>query len=237
MSQSSKRLSVMTHVYLIRHGQAVVNVKPIIGGMKADTGLTDIGIAQAERLRDRLSATGEIKADVLIASTLPRASQTARIIAPAFDLPIIDDDDVQELRPGEADGLTFDEYRAQYGSLSFNPVKPLSPGGETWRTFTQRTAAAFERIVSEHAGKTIVVVCHGWVIESSFGYFMGLGDQEAPSLGFQVDNTAITLWEQFERNGEQRWRLGCYNDAVHLHANVRWDTDIDAAEHPAVPLE
>jgi len=82
----------VTHLYLIRHAEAVSNVEPIIAGMRGDTGLTAHGVAQAERLRDRLAA-GEIAADVLIASTLPRAQQTAEIIAPALGLPIIWDDE------------------------------------------------------------------------------------------------------------------------------------------------
>jgi len=65
----------VTQLYLIRHGQAFCNVENLIAGMESDVGLTPVGVAQAERLRDRLSATGEIAADVLIASTLPRARQ------------------------------------------------------------------------------------------------------------------------------------------------------------------
>ena len=77
-----------THLYLVRHGEAVVNVEPIMGGMRGDTGLTPRGVAQAESLRDRLAATGEIAADILISSTLPRARQTAEIIAGVLNMPV-----------------------------------------------------------------------------------------------------------------------------------------------------
>ena len=87
-----------TNLYLIRHGEAVSNVEPIIGGMRGDVGLTALGIAQAERLRDRLAATHEIPADVLIASNLPRARQTAEIIQPALGVPVCLDESVQEMR-------------------------------------------------------------------------------------------------------------------------------------------
>ena len=66
-----------------------------VAGPLGDEGLTERGRLQAARLRDRLAATGEIAADVLIASPLARARQTAEIIAPALALPIIFDDDVQ----------------------------------------------------------------------------------------------------------------------------------------------
>jgi len=72
-----------TRLFLIRHGQAVSNVEPMIAGIRGDAGLTPLGVMQAERLRDRLAASGEIKADVFLASSLPRARQTAQIIAPA----------------------------------------------------------------------------------------------------------------------------------------------------------
>ena len=71
-----------THLYLVRHGQAHVNVSQVMGGPRGDTGLTALGIRQAQRLRDRLQNDREIHADVLLASTLPRARETAEIIAP-----------------------------------------------------------------------------------------------------------------------------------------------------------
>lgn len=43
-----------TQLYLIRHGEAVANVEPIIGGMRGDAGLTDRGREQADLLEQRL---------------------------------------------------------------------------------------------------------------------------------------------------------------------------------------
>lgn len=216
----------MTQLYLIRHGEALTNVDGSVAGIQGDKGLTDRGRQQAERLRDRLAATGEIEADVFIASTLARARQTAEIIAPALNLPIIEDDDVQELRVGEADGMSHDEFLAVHGKADFRraPFKPLSPGGENWPHFVVRVATALDRIVREHHGKTIVVVCHGGVIDASFSIFFGLGSLAQPHHEFFTRNTSITQWELRERAGEPpRWRLVKYNDDVHTH-------DLDAAE-------
>ncbi|HYB37300.1 MAG TPA: histidine phosphatase family protein [Mycobacterium sp.] len=41
-----------TELYLIRHGESVANVEPIIAGMRGDMGLTDRGREQG-RLLDR----------------------------------------------------------------------------------------------------------------------------------------------------------------------------------------
>lgn len=204
----------MTQLYLIRHGEATTQVHNIL----RDDGLTPLGIRQAERLRDRLAATGEIAADVLIASTLPRARQTAEILAPAFNLPIVLDDEVQELRVGEAEGMTIDEFREKYGDYSIErePFRPISPGGENWGQFVLRVATALERIIREYQGKNIVIVCHGVVVDSSFLYFFNMGSLTPPIVRFYTRNTSITHWRtNVFGEGATRWRLIRYNDDLH----------------------
>jgi 2,3-bisphosphoglycerate-dependent phosphoglycerate mutase len=233
----------MTHVYLIRHGESWANVQPIVAGMKGDKGLTPRGVAQAERLRDRL-AHGELHADVLIASPLPRARQTAEIIQPALNLPIIFDDDVQELMIGEADGMTNQEAWAKFGLPDFEgfPLRPIAPGGESWGTFTLRVAQTLTRITREHADKTLVIVCHGGVIDASFMHFFQMPTLVLPPTDFHTRNTSITHWEQIFRRGRKLWRLNSYNDIAHLHdigatESVRWeDTELTNDAHPASPV-
>lgn len=233
----------MTHLYLIRHGEAWSNVQPILAGMRGDKGLTPRGVAQAERLRNRL-AHGELRADVLIASTLPRARQTAEVIQPAIGLPIIFDDEVHELRVGEADGMTNQEAWEIFGQPDFDasPLRPLAPGGESWGDFALRVARALTRITTEHAGKTIVVVCHGGVIDCSFIHFFQMPSLNVPPTDFHTRNTSLTHWEQISRRGRSFWRLNSYNDAAHLHdigfiESVRWeDTELMGDGHPSGPV-
>lgn len=237
----------MTHLYLIRHGEAVVNVQPIMGGMRGDVGLTPRGVAQAERLRDRLAATHEIKADVLIVSTLPRARQTAEIIAPALGVPMTFDDDVQELRIGEADGLSLKEAWDRFGVPDFRkyPFRPIAPGGENWGQFILRVGATLDRIAREHRGKTVVIVCHGGVIDGSFIYFFGINSLSLPEVELFTHNTSITHWEQHHLDGIARWRLRVYNDTTHLRdigavEGIRWTSfkpEPDTGTgRPSVPL-
>ncbi|NJN19854.1 MAG: histidine phosphatase family protein [Oscillochloris sp.] len=231
----------MTHLYLIRHGEAVANVQPIIAGMQGDAGLTERGVMQAERLRDRLKASGEIKADLLIGSTLPRARQTAEIIQPALGVPIIWDDEVQELRIGAADGMTNSEAWAKFGVPDFDqfPLRPIAPDGESWGDFTLRVANALTRITNAHAGKSIVIVCHGGVIDSSFIHFFRMPGLVLPPTDFHTRNTSITHWELVDRRSRSLWRLNSYNDVAHLQGigafeSVRWE-DLDGG-HPASPV-
>jgi probable phosphoglycerate mutase len=235
---------LMTDLYLIRHGE----MNPIKDFMR-DDGLSPLGRLQAERLRDRLAATQEIKADVLITSTFPRALQTAEIIAPALDLVAIPDDEIQELRPGEAYGLPVKEFREKYQEVDFveNPFRPSAPGAENWGQFMLRVGTALNRITREHAGKTIALVCHGGIIDGSFLYFFRLSSLAVPPVHMYTRNTSITHWQQ--NTSEQRgmfWRLMKYNDVFHLH-DIGTPTRIPWAhlsarpasddDRPAVPLE
>lgn len=208
-----------THLYLIRHAEAISNVEPVIGGMEGDRGLSPRGVAQSQRLRDRLIRSGELRADVLLSSTLPRARQTAEILAPALGLPIGWEDDLHELRPGDADGLSHEQFLETFGRPDFwaEPFRPISPHAEIWGEFMLRVARTLERITREHKGSRIVIICHGGVVEGSFVYFMNLPCFRPPPVAFDTQNTSITHWDQYLQQGQPpRWRLRRYNDAVHL---------------------
>ena len=236
----------MTQLYLIRHAEAMAAIKGFIG----DGGLSPLGVTQAGRLRDRLAATKEIEADVLIASTFPRAQQTAEIIAPALGLPLLLDDTLQELRPGEADGMPLETFRKTYGAVNFmqNPYQPIAPGGENWGQFMLRVGEALDRIVRQYEGKTIVLVCHGGIIDGSFLYFFKMSSWTLPPAGLYTRNTSITHWKQLasESSEEKVWHLMKYNDAFHLYdidtrARIPWSNilshPVSDADRPAVPLQ
>ncbi len=206
-------MSDLTRLVLIRHGEARAALDRVVAGERGCKGLTELGRRQAEMLRDRLARTGELVADVLMASTLPRAVETAEIIAPALGRPdIVRDCDLCELHPGEADTLGWDEYEQRYGvDMVANPFEPMSPGGESLAEFNLRVGRALTRLVSEHEGRSVVVACHGGVVMGSMISFLGLPSQRQASADLVVTNTSITEWER-----EGRWRLVRFNDSAHL---------------------
>lgn len=236
---------VKTNLYLIRHGESISAVKHIIGNL----GLTELGVTQAEHLRDRLAGTGEIAADVLISSTLLRARQTAEIIAPALRLPILFDEEVEEMRVGEAEGMTDAQMRQTFGIVNAeeDPFKPIAPGGESWVQFMQRMGRALYRISHQYEGKTIVVVCHGGIIEGSFYYFFGLSTLQGPQAHFSTRNTSITHWQQTApKDRPARWHLKKYDDDVHLRdidtpVRIPWQElrphPVTGSDQPVVPLK
>ena len=208
----------VTRLVLVRHGEAECNVAKRFGGPLGCSGLSDDGRRQVAKLRDRLARTGELAtANRLYASTLPRAIETAEILNEALQLELETDERVCELHPGEADNMTFADYSTSYfaeGSAKWrdDPSVPTAPGGESWTGFMTRVVDALHELTDRHAGETIVVACHGGVIDTSMLQLLGMGGGYVPSR-FVTENASMTEWTR--RN--DRWRLVRYNDAAHLH--------------------
>ena len=207
-----------TRLVLVRHGEAECNVAQRFGGPLGCSGLSDHGRTQVARLRDRLARTGELAgASRLFASTLPRAIETAEILNEALSLELATDERLCELHPGEADNMSFEDYGATFyaeGSARWrdDPSIPTAPGGESWTGFLARVTDALHDLTARHAGETIVVACHGGVIDSSMLQLLGMDGRYVPAR-FNTENASMTEWIR----RRDRWRLVRYNDAAHLH--------------------
>jgi len=212
----------VTRLVLIRHGEAVCNVSGVCGGRTGCTGLTEQGIEQVEKLRDRLAVTGELAGtDALYASVLPRAIQTAEILAPALAggngpwLSVIPECGLCELHPGEADALTWAQFAERFGQLDWdeNPDQVIAPGGESWTGFVNRAADMVAALADRHRGQLVVVACHAGVIEASLLALLPLaGGRQGTRLQLRTQHASLTSWEI----DDGRWRLLGYNDSAHL---------------------
>lgn len=198
-------------------------VDGVVGGPATCRGLSDVGQAQAAALRDRFASGTEIDVDVVYSSPLPRARETTDIVLPALgsgNLEVHTHDELEEFRLGEADGLTWEAFRARYGPtniLDRDPYRPLVPGGDSRAGFRHRVAVALSEISERHHGATIFVGCHGGVVSAAMATAFGLApNQHLVDLPTVV--TSITELEIF-RGGERgrRWTCRRYNDAAHLH--------------------
>ena len=85
-------LEFMTVIYIARHGQDEDNVRGILNGHR-NLPLTDLGRQQAQQLARRIRDR-ELVFDVVYASPLDRALETAAIVATELGLaePIVHDD-------------------------------------------------------------------------------------------------------------------------------------------------
>lgn len=215
----------VTRLVLVRHGHARAVETGVVAGHEGDAGLSATGRRQAEAVGARLARVG-FRPDVVVTSVLPRATETADVIARhlAIDPATIPRDcDLCERHPGIADGLTWDAFRATYGPLDpvRDPDRPMSPGGESGRAFRQRVRSAIEELTDAHAGRTTLAVVHGGVVLAATLWLLGLAPR---SFAHDLANASITEWVRPAGGG---WLLHRFNDAAHLEgldAHPRADT-------------
>ena len=205
-----------TRLVLVRHGESRATVDRFFGGARSCLGLTDHGRAQASRLRDRLLAGTEIEATAVVSSHLPRAVETAQIVLPALgSLPLAVDPGWGEHDPGPVvDGMRYDDFVAAYGvpHLDRDVHDEIFPGGETIAQFHERVMSTLRRTVVENESGTIVVFCHGGVVDAVLRNTL----QMHRSGRFELHTTNCSLTELVHVQGT-KWRLVRYNDAAHLN--------------------
>lgn len=214
MEDQSQSPYPTTRLVLVRHGESQVTVRRVVGGPRTCSGLSELGRRQAERLATRISETGEISADVIYSSGYPRARQTAEIIAVPLGLDVRVDEGFGEHDPGpDCDGLTFNEFVERHGMPDWesDPHAVTFPGGETVAGFQHRVGSTMRSVIERHLGASIVVVCHGGVIDAVVRTAL----RASPTGVFEMHtlNTSVT---EMTLMAPGRWRLLRYNDSAHL---------------------
>lgn len=139
-----------------RHGQSLFNVDDVVNGDPLlDRGLSEQGIEEARRLASQIAPIG---VDVLVVSPFPRALQTANIALAGREdeVPHVVDEGLGDVRIGDLEGKSLDDYRAQ---PAHSNRKERFPGGESLDEAALRYAAAAERLL-ERDERVTLVVCH-----------------------------------------------------------------------------
>lgn len=230
MAASPLELSPGSRLVIIRHGEAVANAEDTLGGHDSCKGLTEHGRRQVEALAARLERTGELDGAVaLYSSILPRAIETAEILAPSLGgLEVEQRCSLCERHVGEADGMTWTEYQATYGVEvpGRDDHRAISPGAEPWAVFLDRAEQALYEVLAAHPGELVVVAGHGGLIGASLIRFLNLATNGAGFRGY-ADNSSITEWQWTGR----RWWFVRYNDAAHLEAS-EWGAERGLRQPP-----
>lgn len=171
----------MTRVLLLRHGQSEWNADGRWQG-QADPALTDLGRLQAAHASRSLGVV-----DVIAASDLQRAAETAAIIAGELGVgPVVLDPDLRERHAGEWEGLTRAEIDAAWpGYLA--PPPPVEgtpaaaahgapartesddprrrpPGWESDDSVVERATAALARLHALAPDGEVLAVTHGGLV-------------------------------------------------------------------------
>jgi len=145
---------------LIRHGMTGLQKEDRYWG-STDVPLNDLGIKQAEQIRDRLA--GE-RFSYVYTSPLSRALDTAKIIAAGRRRDVIPCDELCECNFGYLEGLTYEEIKAMHPAVArqLGRMEAVSfPGGESLEQFHTRVQAFLKRLEKHRPHDTLAVVAHG----------------------------------------------------------------------------
>jgi 2,3-bisphosphoglycerate-dependent phosphoglycerate mutase len=206
----TEAVPAITRITAIRHGETAWNVDTRIQG-QLDISLNETGCWQAEQAGKAMA--GE-SIDVIYSSDLSRAYETALAVAKHHGLTVTVDRDLREREFGVFQGKTFAEIEAQLPEQALawrKRVPDFAPeGGESLLQFRERVAQCLCRLSNENAGKHIIVVSHGGVMDILYREATSL-ELQAPRT-WQLGNASINrvLW-----NGEHFSLVG-WSDTSHL---------------------
>jgi len=163
-------------VYIVRHGQVPHNA---LGQYNtADEDLTELGIQQAEELKDKIK---NLHFDIVISSPLLRATHTEYILT-NYDSSIITDERLRERSCGTLSGQPLEvTNREEYWNYNSNIQYGIN---ENIQDFFKRVYAFLDELKTKDY-KSVLIVAHSGVSKAFSGYFEGIQDGKFLNRGLK----------------------------------------------------
>ena len=169
-------MKLKNHYYILRHGEALSNVKNIVSSWpeKFKNSLTKKGEKQVVHSAKKLKGKG---VQMIIASDLLRTKQTAQIVAKALKLKVKFDKRLREV------GFGFLNQRPAEELLYLGFEKERLKNGprrtESYESVLLRVQSLIKELEKKYKGKTILLVSHQcplWILENwTTGYSLEEG--------------------------------------------------------------
>lgn len=150
-------------------------------------GVTDIPMNSAgvEQVRTAARALNGNDWDLILTSPLGRARQTAEIIAEQIGFQDIHEQDLLIERSfGEAEGLSYEQWKSKYSNLD------ELPGGESKSQLLTRSRILLETFADTHPGKRILAISHGALIRAVLSI---ASDNQLPRDGERLGNASLNV--------------------------------------------
>jgi len=128
---------------------------------------------------------------------------------PAILLP-----ELRERNYGRCEGMIRHEVATRYPedalALRERHADYVLPDGESLRQHQKRILDCVNRLTREHAGKTLVVITHGGVLDLLYRRASGMTLEQPRN--FDIPNTGIN-WISV---CDEQWSIECWADTSHL---------------------
>lgn len=171
-----------TTVYLVRHGESLLNQAKRVSG-RFDTPLSQRGHRHSHTLAEQLR---DIRLTGIHTSTLTRTLDTARPTAEAHALPIQSHAALDELHFGVLEGRFRDardpDAMALWDARKQNKRFYHIPDGERFIDMAERVKHALTSILAHEVGGTILIVGHRNVNRVLFGMLMQQPEEQWPHV-------------------------------------------------------
>lgn len=215
-------------LYIARHGETTWNAQNKVSG-RTDVPLTERGIEQARRLAEKMSG---LPVDVIFASPLQRARQTAECIAEKLGLPVLTEERLIEQDYGIYEGV---DCRTQAFLNNKRQFAFRYPQGESMMQVAARTYGLIGELQRKYRGKNVLLVCHGGVIRVMKTYFSDMNNEEF--FHYSMDNCGYLEYEledlpedvQSEADQDAETSVQMLKDAVAKFNAQRGWTGLNAA--------
>jgi probable phosphoglycerate mutase len=206
------------NIILIRHGETAWNAERRLQG-HLDIPLNAEGERQARLLAEALAPES---IDLVVASDLQRARQTAQAVATPRSMAVHSEPGLRERCYGGFEGLLYSEieqrFPAEFAAWQARDIDGVLPSGknygETFREFYTRSTDAILALAAAHPGRTLAIVAHGGVLECAYRMALGL-PLETPR-DFKVFNASINRF----RIEDGKLVLQSWGEVAHLRPAV-----------------
>ena len=175
---------------IIRHGQSEADLLGVHEG-RADYPLTVLGEEQARRMAQYVSAN--VRPDIILASPLKRAKQTAAILQEAVGCELIEDKELMEFNNGVLAGLSRKEAALAYPlPEGGRPIHVPIQEGESALDLRFRAERTFHRLVHDYQQYSrVAIVSHGGFISNFLAAALNLPNHSKTS--FATGDTGFHL--------------------------------------------
>ena len=199
----------MMRLFLVRHGQTAWNADGRAQG-HSDVELDETGLAQAEVLKGALVSIGPRR---ILSSNLKRCVQTARPLAEAAGVEVVEREALRERTFGVLEGKHYTDLRfwfqAEARAQGLTEFELRPDGGESVKDVWKRLAPVDREI--NRGTETTVVVAHGGTCALLLARLVNATVESSRS--FRFDNASVT---ELVRRPDGHWQLIRYNDTRHL---------------------
>jgi broad specificity phosphatase PhoE len=196
---------IITRIDLFRHGETE--------GGAYYRGSTDDALTANGWQQMRTAVTNCNDWQTIISSPLSRCLAFAKEFSQQTDIPLLIEPHFQEIHFGDWEGKKAEQISAAALTRFYQqPSLYPPPNGENWTAFQQRIASAWQQVLKNQRGKTVLIITHAGVIRTLFCWLLKI--PVANSFAIQVEHASLTRFSCYHSELDDYMQLNFHNRLI-----------------------